>query len=197
MLMPCHVQSCIWLYILLTSTSNNYSTNSYLVTMLVDCYWAPVLAIASPDTSDHVYSVERIFFIIEHCALLLLPFYGGFHFTIAPMNWSHFCHAALISLFIPFALYTPFSLITGLNLMYMLYPPLIAPHGLLITHANAPWFLQTPLYRFYVAFSLICSSIVFNITIRSLLRLSKVAVNHGCYLYCCIFSTWRRRKVKH
>ncbi|RNF03020.1 TMEM164 family protein [Trypanosoma rangeli] len=123
MFMPCHLITLLWAVVLLRSGPRHYPMNTYLATLAADYHWGPAAAIASPDWGDHQYKLEGHVFMLHHGLLLLMPFYYAARYELLPMTTSHLLHVTAVATLVNIGFYTPYSLITGLNLNYMLYPP--------------------------------------------------------------------------
>eukprot|EP00796_Vickermania_ingenoplastis_P001280 gene1280-735_t len=126
LLMPCHLMSATWAYLLMRQSREAYPNSCYLATLMLDWSWAPLLAVAYPDCSDHRHRWESYVFALQHALLLILPVYYAARYHTLGLHWKHVCHFTWIPIVINFGVYTPYALLTGLNLNYMLYPPVAA-----------------------------------------------------------------------
>ncbi|CAD2221971.1 TMEM164 family protein [Angomonas deanei] len=139
LLMPCHLTTLTWVYIFLHDKPQHYGRNCYLASLLIDWFWAPISAVIAPDWSDHKFAFEPTVFYVHHGLLLLLPWYYAIRYHTMPLSRSHLLHSMWVPMLISFGLFTPYALLTGLNVNYMLYPPPLK---------GLPAVFTSPFYRF-------------------------------------------------
>lgn len=159
LLMPCHLMTLSWAYVLLRQSALKYAENCFITTMLIDFAWAPLGAVLFPDQSDHQFSAEAFLFTFQHWMLLLLPIYAAARYHSVGVDRVHTYYIACNAILLYFGFYTIFSILTGLNLGYMLYPP---PLGNFCSSTYHPW------YRPVLTVILILSSLVANVVLRQI-----------------------------
>lgn len=133
-LLPCNI---LWfLHAALSFYPMSSHTAHIIIQLCVGYSGLAMVALAVPDTDDCVLPFEEVFFFTHHYMLLAFPAYyiglsgkvsllpdksKGETFWGNFMKW-HLLSCALFGLFY-FALVTPISVYSGLNLNYMLSPP--------------------------------------------------------------------------
>jgi hypothetical protein len=123
MVMPCHLITLVWAYVLLSQGSKNYHFCVYLATMCGAFHLGPVAASALPDLSDHQYFIEGPLFYAHHALLVVMPFYYAARYGLLPLTPRFIAQATAIGSFMNFGPYTVLSYVTGLNINYNLHPP--------------------------------------------------------------------------
>lgn len=156
LLMPCHILTAVWVYIFLHNKPSDFGSCCYLGTLTVDVLWGPLAALASPDMGDHQFRIEGTIFVLHHSLLVLLPFYFAIRYNTLGMSWQHLWHLTWVCTTYKLVFSTPYALLTGMNLNYMLYPP---------TVRFAPAILKSVYYRpayiaIFMLFSVMCNVIV-------------------------------------
>lgn len=162
LLMPCHVFTAVWALILLRDQPKYFGANSYLATLMVDWMWAPIGAALAPDWGDHQFAFEGSLFAVHHGLLVLLPVYYATRYGVLGLSTAHIFHFTLVPIFVSFAIYTPYALLTGLNLNYMLYPPKLG--------GGAPAIFSSTAYRPAMVGLFIILSVLSNETIQILAK---------------------------
>jgi hypothetical protein len=123
MVMPCHLITLTWAYVLLSKGSKNYHFCVYLATLCGAFHWGPVSAAALPDWEDHRYFIEGPLFYAHHALLVVMPFYYAARYAILPLTPRFLAHVTAVATFINVGPYTVLSYATGLNINYHLHPP--------------------------------------------------------------------------
>lgn len=123
LLMPCHMITIAWAYVMLRQKPRQYGQNSYVASLLIDYAWSPLGAIAAPDKGDHQFAFESQLFVIHHWLLVLLPVYYAARYHTLPLTREHVMHLTWLPTLLNFAVKTPLALLFGLNIDYMLTPP--------------------------------------------------------------------------
>lgn len=152
LLMPCHLVTLGWMYVFLRDKPSQYGSSCYVGTLLVDYFWAPVAALQNPDWGDHRYPFEGYIFVLHHGLLLLLPVYFAVRYHVMELSVDHVLHLGWIPIAFYFAVGTPWAILSGLNVNYMLYPPAVkgAPRCL----------IDSPFYRIPSVTALVVMSII-------------------------------------
>ncbi|ORC88203.1 uncharacterized protein TM35_000182600 [Trypanosoma theileri] len=156
LLMPCHLITLIWAFVLLRQKESEYALNVYLATLAADYHWGPAAASLVPDFGDHQYRIESYFFVFHHGLLLIMPFYFSARYELLPMNLKHLLHVTAVAVVVNICLYTLISYISGLNVNYMLYPP---------PKLWGVFPFTSKAYRFYIIAILMGCTVVFHVII--------------------------------
>ncbi|CAM42156.1 conserved hypothetical protein [Leishmania braziliensis MHOM/BR/75/M2904] len=163
LLMPCHLFTGMWIYVLMRDRPHHYGSGCYLASLLVDWVWSPLGALAHPDWGDHQYLWEGYVFLLHHGVLLLLPLYFVARYDTLGLDWAHLCHLTWVSTLFNFAFLAPCGLLLGLNVNYQLAPPRLS--------SRAPTVVKTALYRPALIPVFVALSIIANIVVRLLGRI--------------------------
>ncbi|KPI88499.1 hypothetical protein ABL78_2395 [Leptomonas seymouri] len=158
LLMPCHIFTGLWVWILLHGSPQSYGRNCYLATLMVDWLWGPVAAALRPDWGDHRFLWESYIFATHHGLLLLLPFYYAVRYDTLGLSWPHIFHMTWVPTLINFALFCPYGLFVGLNVNYQLAPP---PLG-----RKAPAVLRSVMFRPAFVITCVVLSVISNVMTR-------------------------------
>lgn len=150
LIMPCHLITLLWVYVLLIST--NSGVNVYLASLATAFHWGPVSAAMFPDWSDHQYRIEGYIFVVHHGLLVLMPLYYAIRYGLLPFTLRFLVHATWLATWINVGPYTLVSYVSGLNVNYHLYPP---PKLMKLA------IFASPFYRFYVIAALIGLTVAF------------------------------------
>ena len=133
LVMPCHVFTTLWAFVLLSPPSfKNMAQCRLIASILSICSWGGVMASAFPDWSDHNLKIEGLLFFFQHGALLIAPHYWAAKHGLLPMSHGLFWTYIFFGFGINFYVYTPLSYLSGLNVNYNLHPHaamLKAPSG--------------------------------------------------------------------
>jgi hypothetical protein len=166
LVMPCHLITLLWCYVLLTKGQQNYRNCVYLATLATVYHWGPASAAAFPDWNDHVFKVpEALVFMVHHGLLVAMPFYWALRYEFVPLTPRFVAHYTWIATFTNVGIYSAISYVSGLNVNYMLYPPPKVMH----------WpFLNTVYYRYNVIGLLIVASVVLWVFFAALNAVSRI-----------------------
>lgn len=126
MLYPCHVMSCCLVYVLY---SKNHKRAATVWNIVVFYTHFTFLALVSPDTSDLFFFMQVPVFWTQHYALLLLPMvmiitnrYPLQRPTFAASFYWYVSAVIIVSMFC-FLVHLPVSIILGVNVNYVYWPP--------------------------------------------------------------------------
>lgn len=123
-LMPCHIFTLLWAFIFLSNpSSGNYNLCVYLASFMVACHWGPVGGIIAPDWTDHQFKLENYVFVLHHTALALVPFYWAARYELLPLTKKFVFHVVWVASSVLLGPHAIVAYVSGLNLMYNLYPP--------------------------------------------------------------------------
>jgi len=129
MVFPCNVLAC--LAMILSYYPNLSATTSHAIIQLWLIYLIlPILALMEPDFSDSVLYGEIPYFYVHHVFLMIFPFYYLYTNKVTMIQSANLQWIILSGAFFGFmyiTLVTPLAIVSGLNLNYMLHPPLGFP----------------------------------------------------------------------
>lgn len=159
LLMPCHLITAMWCVIfLLREEERHYAWNCLLGSLLVNWAWGPIGATAQPDWGDHQYRIEGVIFVVHHGLLCFMPLYFATRYHTLALSVEFLLFQTWIPTIINFLPYTAFSMLSGLNLNYMLYPPKLK---------GVPPVFCGIWYRVAIAGTLAVLSIICNLLFRT------------------------------
>lgn len=129
MLLPCNF---VWFLAMILSFYPDLDANASntIIQLWLNFLILPIAALAQPDFSDTVLFGEKEFFYFHHILLVIIPLYFLFSKKVTTVEGPLFVsnlHWVLLSgsLFglVYVTIVTPVSILSGLNLNYMLHPP--------------------------------------------------------------------------
>ncbi|EDV98178.1 transmembrane protein 164 [Drosophila grimshawi] len=117
---PCHVQTCLQIYLLAAKPTR---TTTALFRIQMSNLNGPFLAFIFPEVEGRTYPFEQAAYWIQHALLYIIPIYilrsGAYTVEdLGDFKWSKIGTAFM--LFYHFALLSPLSILTGINLDHML-----------------------------------------------------------------------------
>lgn len=135
MIMPCHVFTVLWGYILTCAPEKkNYNLCVYLATMMLGMHWGPLAAGLWPAIDDHEMWIEWPFFVVHHGFLIALPVYWGIRHEYLPLSLKFLWHITGAAGFVTSAIHHPMCWVTGLNLVVHLHLPAPLQQTALLGH---------------------------------------------------------------
>lgn len=153
LVMPCHLHTYAWIYVLLTTTSPSaFSRRRLVVSVLLGCHWAPASGVF-PDFSDQRIWLEPYVFILQHALLILLPYYWAVRYGVLPLSVPLVARTWSVAFFQHFMLFPVVSCLSGLNMNYFFRGP---PHSLDL------WPFTTIYFRFKTTLVLMILTFVFS-----------------------------------
>jgi hypothetical protein len=134
LLMPCHLFTLGWAYILLSETCDS-RFSVYLGFLMGTFHWGPTAASAFPDWGDHTFPpFEGYLFVFHHFLLMVLPYYfaakvGYLGLKPPAFSVSYFLHITWVATWVNVFWYAAIGYVSGLNLNYQIYPPPLTGTG--------------------------------------------------------------------